>query len=244
MSNEFIKRLTSSWKIIIGFVLAWVIITSIFLAIYPPQFEATAVIRIGKILGQPIETTQAAMVRLRSEQTLRKLSSQIDQPNVDIDEQIRYLNKKLRIQPIDERILQISITLKNKRHAIDALSELGQELMRQHQELNQQATNGMQENIKFLERAKSEIIGKIAAAKSVEAQNVICAQISNLVERELEVRADLLPPKTESTNFLFPVDALNQPIFPKPVMFYLLAVLLGVVCAMIRIFADDSSNNQ
>ena len=128
----FIKKLVCGWKSIIGFIVVWVMLVSLFLVIYPPQFEAKTAIRVGTILNRPIETVQSTMVRLRSSQTLRAALNKTNLPKTE--EQLEILSKNLRIQPIDERTLQLSLRLDQQKDALAILDQLGQEVIRQHKQ--------------------------------------------------------------------------------------------------------------
>jgi len=230
----FIKKLVCGRKIILGFIVAWLIVVSVFLLIYPPQFEAKAAIRMGTVLSRPIETVQSAMVRLRSNQTLRTALNKINP--LKTEELLEVLNKNLRIQPIDERTLQLSLRLGQQKYALEILDQLGQEFIRQHKALSTVMIEGAKEGVRLIEKAKSEVTANAFMTKPTP-ENLVRAPSDNLIEREVDVRMKLLPPFTEVTNFLIPVEVSDRPVSPRPVMCYILAVLLGLVCAVIRIFA-------
>ncbi|MCC7007120.1 MAG: hypothetical protein IT497_10835 [Ottowia sp.] len=236
--QDFGEKIISGWKILLGFVLSGLVLAYLFLTLCPPEYEASIGLKIGTTAsGKPIESMASITTRLRSTYMLRTLLQQSGMPPSDSN--VKQLIRTIRIRPIDEDTLQLSMRAENQQQTIDKINKLANELIDQHAELNgmsialrkqvNKTDTAVTTNIARTKRSQSN-----ATADPMQPDNESCICI---MESRLNKNANLRTTRAQPTKITFPADVSEQPVFPNHAMIYILAILLGLVCGVIWIFS-------
>lgn len=239
--DDFFKQLVAGWKPMLCSLITWLVFGGLFLAIYPAQYEASATLKIGSVLdGSPIETLPVVAARFRNPFVLRTTLSKLGLPSTDSS--VEQLRTSIRVQPIDDRSVQMTLRWPDRSKALEIIQQLGDGLISDHAASIAQATSQIREQLS----QETKLLGDVGAEAAQDAyaanRNSLPTQQGKstnpdrLTVRQVGYREQLLPPNTVPTVFEFPADVSEEPVFPKPLMVYLLALVLGLACGVIWIF--------
>ena len=212
----------------------------------PKVYEGVLLIRIGQITISerqpvPIELPKVVLDRLKNPAFLRRVSERAFKVH---DKQLEFLTRGLPAST-----LEIKVRARSAQDARAALEAVFVELRAAHEQIAgpyikevNEALTAATLRIQTIDAQRRRALARIAATAALTDQRVILAtmasealeaDISELRNEEMSLRRSLLPPFTYMTDMVEPIYADDEPIFPKPVLNVVLAV---VVVLAISIF--------
>jgi len=247
--NVILKR---KWGILAIFLVA-VIITTVISFLMPKTYQSSALLEIGKIRGNYIETPQDQISFLGQPATLQTLSKKLDMP----EQQLPLLKKSIKTN-VSGKFLEISAQANQSLKAksivdatTDLLIERHQSILEKEKNISQQEIQKIKDNIQETENLIIETTKETdrlkypkTVAEGLLAQSYVTTL--NEVKDNLEkLKSDLLNKERElnygfsESHIVAPAIEPIKPVAPNKKQNVAIAGILGLFIGILWAFAAE-----
>lgn len=233
-----LSHLGQNWLLLLSSTSLGILISILLLFIVPYEYEAKALLQIGKVSEQDIESSLNTVQRLKSISFQEKIAQLIHRkhPNQDIISLKKDL-KKTSVELIKNTdIITITLTANSANIAkerieyyINLLSERHLTLSKPIHELYKQQLAHAQNKLQSLNTSNMTKIKSNALPTEYSLKLDSNNEAIYWNQQIFTFQQALTPPKTQPTSLLEPIVTSEEPIYPKKIIFILLGSLLGFI---------------
>lgn len=251
---ELVAFIKQNFRILLGGALIGSLLGLAMTFIYPTEWEASALVRIGRLGnvesgGNSIEPALQLVDRIKSKsfqnEVLKELGISITEGNTKAEmfrdtlkvklEKSELINLTLRSTSPDEakqHIAAIIHDLKNihERMSTPTLNRWQQELASIEEELKRASTES--ERLTKSLASPAEAVSENSFSQSVLLSNILIAregELRNFRERKRILEEQLSPERSFATNVLGRIEVSTKPVFPKKSLFVIVGLVVGLL---------------
>lgn len=243
-NTSFFTYLIQNWLLVLLSTVIGILIAVILLFTLPNKYEAQALLRVGQVAEQDIESSSSTVQRLKSLSLKEEVVQIIHRkyPNQQIDVIRKELNKSIIELIKNTDIISITLVANSPSAAKERLSFYMSALTQRHSALShpikafyEQQLIHAQEKLQSLNNADTN--RKKLKTPSIE-YNITLDSTNEIVywnQQIFSFKQALTAPKTRPTSLVEPIASLNKPVSPKKVISILLGALLGLIFGIISL---------
>jgi uncharacterized protein involved in exopolysaccharide biosynthesis len=260
--RDYINMVKKRWKIILIIFLVSTITSAVVSFFLPRTYEASAMLRIGKMRNALLEDPSAIIDIFKTKPILEKVAEELNIPSAE--EKLGELASRIKIRE-KSQLLEIKGTGETPEEALRLVNAVTTVLLKRHEQIFEQAKTILEEYLasgkERLVEIKEEIemlqekINKLEATNS-EAKATVARGYMESLERnrdryeqlQLELRTKRMEEASgsERTQLVIPAVVPEKPVAPKKKQNVLIAGILGlfvgfVSAAIVEYFEKPSA---
>ncbi len=251
---DYLRVIWQRKKEILTILLAIVIITAIASFVWPKTYQSSALLEIGKIGENYLESPEDTAALFKRENTLRLLAEKINIPETKWTK----LLKTVKIQPVN-KFLEIKVEEETPQKAknivnqvVNLILERHQKILNKQKEILNKEIEEIKNNLKQSENRTTEIEKELKKFKNpkTEAEGLIYLALLSAFNQEkqniINFKQVLLDKELELKNYIsletrieLPARETLKPIKPKKLSNILVSVVIGLFIGIFYAFIAE-----
>lgn len=256
------EKLVAGWKLLVGSIAASLLVAVVAVFMMTPEYEASAVVQLGQVGGNPIESVVQAVERMKSVPFQSRVAQSIgdDDWATRLQEFLPGKVKDLSVQGLksSDRLIELKVRAKEQKEASRKAEAVIKQLVIVHDDLAKPTLlkmngdlNIVKEKLAAAERDLQKL-GKLVANTPIRDDRF--TQLSLMTTVRLQKEADmfgqrqaimaletaLTPPATRPAKALESVFVSNTPVSPKKGLILALGSIGGLLVGILLVFFMDA----